>query len=289
MPSTILTTYPTLQTVMDLVRVYMNDWLAGQNNVPGEGQITTNNSPQVMPSLNSAIREMYRKLRNVGSPTLIRDNVQANLPANGATGPNIQTYLSQQGYFDGLTLQPSPTLPPDLLYPLELWEQQTNSGLPFVPMQRPQAGLPSAWNQGFALQFYEWRGGAQFTPGTGGGDALWFFGALCPITIRMRYTASMIQFLNSYPSYPLVFASTYVPLADCEDYLAYSVAFKISSAISGMTPPVMDLKAERDDALQDLRLATTRMLQEIDYQRQPYSGSAAQNGIGNSFGSNNLG
>jgi len=282
----ITTTYPTLETVMSLVRVYQNDWQAGATGTPGEGQITTDNSPQVMPALNAAIREMYRKLRNIGNPTLIRDNVLVNLPANGATGPNIQTYLSQQGYFDGLTLQANPKLPSDLLYPLELWEQQTGAGQPFCPMYTPQAGLPSCWNQGVALQVWEWRGGASYTPGTNGQDALWFVGAICPITIRIRYQSALTQFLNPSPTYPLIFASTYVPLMDCEDYLANSVAFKIARSISGMTPPVADLKASTEEALNDLRIAITRRQQEIEYHRPAYSPN--QSGENGSYGNNNL-
>jgi len=271
---TVTTTYPTLQTVMDAVRLYQNDWQAGATSTPGEGQITTNTSPQVMPALNAAIREMYRKLRNVGSPTLIRDNVLIDLPANGATGPSIQTYLSQQGYFDGLTLNANPKLPSDLLYPLSLMEQQTGNNLPFVPMVQPQGGLPTAFDQGVYLQVWEWRGGATFTAGAGGGDALWFVGAIVPITIRIRYQASLTQFTNPYPSYPLDFTATYVPLMDCEDYLALSVAFKISRAISGMTPPVTSIKEDLDAALFDLQNAITRRAQEIDYHRQPYASQA---------------
>lgn len=278
----ITTTYPTLQVVADTVRLYQNDWQSGATGTPGEGQITTNNSPQMMPALNAAIREMYRKLRNVGNPTLIRDNVLINLPANAATGPNIQTYLSQQGYFDGVTLQANPKLPSDLLYPLELWEQQTGNGTPFIPMSAPQAGLPPIWNQGLSLSVYEWRGGASYTPGTNGQDALWFWGAICPITIRIRYQAALTQFLNPSPSYPLVFSSTYVPLMDCEDYLALSVAFKIARSISGMTPPVTDLKADMEAALNDLRIAITRRMQEIEFHRPSYAGDSSSGGtIGN--------
>lgn len=249
---------------MNLVRVYQNDWLNS-----GAGQITTDTSPQTLPTLNAAIRELYRQLRNVGSPSLIRDNVLVNLPANGANGPGIQTNLSQQGYFDGQTLQPSPTLPPDLLFPLELWEQQTGSGLSFVPMQQPQAGLPSVMNQSFRLGVWEWRGGASFTQGAGGGDALWFIGALAPVTIRIRYQASLTQFLT-----PAVFSSSFVPIMDCEDVLAYKIAYKISSAISGETPPVLALKTNAESALSDLRNEIIRRAQEIDYHRQSYAPDA---------------
>lgn len=264
--ATITTTFPTLATIMNLVRVYQNDFQAGSTGTPGEGQITTNTSPQTLPALNAAIRELYRELRNVGSPSLLRDNVLVDLPANGATGPSVQTYLSQQGYFDGANLQVSPVLPPDLLFPLQLWEQQTGSALPFSPMGQPLAGLPSLMNQGFRLEFWEWRGGASFTAGSGGGDALWFVGALVPITIRIRYMAALTQFVS-----PIDFPNTYVPIMDSEDVLAYKVAYKISAGISGITPPVAALKDMADSALASLRNEIVRRAQEIDYQREPYT------------------
>ena len=278
---TLTGTYPSLEVIMNLVRVYQNDWLAGATNTPGEGQITTDTSPQTLPALNASIRELYRQLRNVGSPSLIRDNVLINLPANGATGPNVQTYLSQQGYFDGLTLQPSPVLPGDLLFPEFLWEQQTGSGLPFVPMFQPQAGLPSPLQQSTRLGVWEWRGGASFTPGAGGGDALFFVGSIAPITIRIRYKAALTQFVS-----PVNFPNTYVPIMDCEDVLAYKTAYKISSAISGMTPPVADLKANAEAALSDLKLEIIRRAQTIEYHREPYpagAGTTSNAGTTNTF------
>jgi len=262
----ITTTYPSLETILNLARIYMNDWLND-----GAGQITTDTSPQTLPTLNASVRELYRQLRNVGSPTLIRDNVQIALPANGATGPGVQTYLSQQGYFDGLTLQANPKLPSDLLFPYELWEQQTGSGLPFVLMQQPQAGLPSVIEQGGALVYWEWRGGASFTAGAGGGDALFFVGSIAPVTIRIRYQAAMTQFSGT-----IDFANTYVPVMDCEDALAYKVAYKISSAISGMTPPVQDLKANMESSLSDLKLEIIRRAQTIEYHRQAYATGSQQ-------------
>jgi hypothetical protein len=261
--------YPSMETVMNLVRVYLNDWLAGATNTPGEGQITTDTSPQTLPTFNSALRELYRQLRNVGTPSLIRDNVLINLPANGANGPGVQTNLSFQGYFDGLTQLFSPTLPPDMIAPLELWEQQTGTGLAFVPMCQPQAGLLSVQNQGSVLRYWEWRGGATFVQGAGGGDALWFVGSTCPITIRIRYLCTLSQFIQ-----PLVFASTYIPILDCEDVLAYKIAYKISSAISGITPPVAALKQNADAALADMRNEVVRRAQEVDYQRPSYNPGA---------------
>jgi|SRR6266850_1537789 len=258
--------YPSMGTVMDLVRVYLNDWLAGATGTPGEGQITTNTSPQTLPTFNAALRELYRQLRNVGAPSLIRDNVLINLPANALDGPTVQTTLSAQGYFDGSVQHATPTLPTDMIAPLELWEQQTGSGLPFVLMSQPQAGLASVQSQGTLLHYWEWRGGAPFIAGSGGGDALWFVGSLVPITIRLRYLAALTQFVA-----PLDFPTTFIPILDCEDVLAYKIAYKISSAISGITPPVAALKQNADAALADLRNEVVRRAQEVDYSRPSYS------------------
>ena len=65
-----------LETICNLIRALINDSQAGATNTPGEGQIFTDNpaiSPFVQPLLNSSIRKMYRILRNVGEPVLIKD------------------------------------------------------------------------------------------------------------------------------------------------------------------------------------------------------------------------
>jgi len=328
--------YPSLLTVSNLVRVFLNDWQKGATLTPGEGKITTDNplaSPQTLPALSSAIREVYRELRNVGKPRLIRDNVQANLPANSATGPTVQTYLAYSGYFDGGVLNPSPVLPSDLMEPLELWEQQTGNQLPFIRMHQPQFGLPSR-NQTFSLGDWEWREGQ-----------LNFVGALAPITIRMRYYAALAQFfppqisitawsvsgttvtfiaantlvagqsvylsgfVNStifngvtatvlssglsasqfqitlagvsgssdlgvalpVVNYSLVFASTSIPIQDCEEAVAYKAAAKIAKALSGVTPGTTDLTTEAVNAMQQLKNAVARRAQSVEYHREAYN------------------
>jgi hypothetical protein len=267
--------YPSLDSIMQLVRVFLNDWQAGVTGTPGEGQITTNSptlSPQTLPALNSAIRELYRELRNIGAPRLIRDNVQANLPVNGLTGCGVQTFLSFNGYFDGLTLQPSPVLPSDMLFPVELWEQQTGQALPFVRMSQPQFGLPSR-NQTFALGEWEWRE-----------DQLNFVGTLSPVTIRMRYMAALTQFpINT------VFASTFIPVLDCEEVVAYKTAYKIGFAMDGLTPAIADLKQSAIDAMTALKLQNIRRQQTQEFDRSPYaSGTTNGNSSGNSSSNSNI-
>jgi len=293
MPTYVTGGPPSLQTIADLVRVFLKDWQPGRNNVPGEGIITTNDStvsPQTLPALNSAIRWAFRKLRNVGDPRMIRDNVQVNLPVNSVTGPNIQTYLTYNGYFDGGVLNATPTLPQDLMFPLELFEQQTTSvtNLPFVRMTQCQFGLPSR-NQTFALGDWEWRNqpttntGLTTTPGTiNPPAAIAFVGSLTTVTIRMRYICSMTTFASLVAAdYPNV----YVPIIDCEEAVAYRAAFIISAALSGMTPGATMLQQQADEAMQDLRNSVVRRQQTVNYQRQSYD--AQTGGDGGYYGTGN--
>lgn len=254
--------YPTFETVMNLVRVYLNDWQAGATNTPGEGQITTDSptlSPQTLPSLNSSIRELYRELRLVNAPTLIKDNIIVTLPPVSsfvsAPNPQVQVQLSPLGFFDGWQIQNPPLLPADMLYPLEVWEQQANNGLPFVRMCQSEFGLPSR-NQTFCLNEWEWRG-----------DALWFVGALCSVTIRMRFLARFPTFFSP----DLDFTTTQIPVFDCEEAVAAKTAFKISRALNGMTPDTTALQQEAMEAMRQLKLAYVRRAQTIEYHRETYA------------------
>jgi hypothetical protein len=311
-----------------------------------------------MTAFNSSLRELYRGLRLIGAPTLIRDNVLVNLPANSVNGPGVQTNLSLQGYFDGGVLQTTPTLPNDLLFPLFLWEQQTGSGISFVPMTQPQAGLPSTMIQGSSLGVWEWRGGSSgYIPGQTGNDALWFIGSIVPTTIRLRYQSALAQFatlqfiitgwsaagnvitfqavnslvvdqtvqLAGFPvstffnglkvtvtgatglaftatvvgtsggtdqgfglptaNYPILYASTFVPVADCEEALAYNTAYKISLAISGPNPGVKELQANYLEAMRQLKNEYVRRAQTVEYNRQSYAGETNGDGYNSS---NNL-
>ena len=96
--------YPSLLDIANYVRALVNDSQAGLTDTPGEGQIFTDNpavSPFVQPMINASIREVYRELRNIGAPTLIKDNIIITglTPIWGANGlglpdPAVQTFLS---------------------------------------------------------------------------------------------------------------------------------------------------------------------------------------------------
>jgi hypothetical protein len=256
-----------LETICDLIRALINDSQSGATNTPGEGQIFTDNpaiSPFVQPMLNSSIRKMYRMLRNVGEPVLIKDNVILtglpiiNSPTQGLgqSDPSVQTILSPQGYFDGTQIWPNFQLPSDMLYPTKLWERHTGSNDPFREMDAPSGGLDSLL-QGPKLRQWEWRN-----------LNLNFRGATRQVDIRMRYYCSLPQFFSQ----TLDFNTTFVPVPDCTDFLAYDVATTYARMLG--SPGLAELSAAAAQEMHELKNANIRRMQHQTFERIPFGNSS---------------
>lgn len=248
---------------MNLVRALVNDSQAGATATPGEGQIITDNpsiSPFTQPFLNSAIRELYRELRNVGQPTLIKDNVLVegltpiNSPRYGLASPDpaVQVYLGFSGYFDGLQINSDLFLPNDVITVERVWERANNTNNAFLPMTQPQFGLPSV-NQGQAFGLWEWRN-----------DNIWMVGALGTRDLRLRYWAALPQFFSQ----TLDFASTFVPIIDCTDAVAYKTAAKYALMLG--SPNTKELQDGAKEQMFQLKQEHVRRSQSVDYHRIPY-------------------
>jgi hypothetical protein len=255
-----------LETIMNLVRALVNDSQAGATGTAGEGQIFTDNpeiSPFTQPFLNSSIRELYRELRNVGQPTLIKDNVIiSNLPVMnsptqglGVPDPAVQTFLSVNGYFDGVKFWPNLLLPTDLLYPEEVWERCSNTNNVFCCMTQAQFGLSPCY-QCQVFGQWEWRN-----------NNINFNGALEQRDIRLRYYASLPTFFSQ----TLNFSTTYVPILDCTDAVAYKTAVKYARMLG--SPGLADLAAEAKEQMFQLKNANTRRSQGVNYERIPFGNS----------------
>jgi hypothetical protein len=265
--------FASLETVMNLVRALVNDSQSGYTGTPGEGQIITDNpqiSPFTQPFLNSSIRELYRELRNVGEPALIKDNIIVSglTPVNGPQGlaspdPSLQVYLGFNGYFDGSTINSSLLLPSDVMYVERVWERQTGTNNSFTPMSQPQFGLEPR-QQTPRLQEWEWRN-----------YNINMVGSTQTNDIRLRYYCSLPQFFSEN----LDFDATFVPIIDCVDALAYKTAVKYATMLG--SPGLADLKIDAVEQMRQLKLAHVRRSQSIDYIRIPY-GSYNSNGGDNS-------
>ena len=266
MPVPVGPNYPSLESLMNTVRAICNDSFAGMTGTAGEGQIladvvpgTTVNNPFILNHLNSAIREVYRKLRNNSTPTLIQDNyILLNLDiisgplGAGMPDPTIQTYLDNTGYFYGTTYDTTIALPKDLLLPLRLWERLSGTTDTFIPMHQAIDGLPPSW-QTDRLENWEWRT-----------DRLNFMGATTPRDIRIRYQGVFPQFFTA----SMQFAATYVPIMDCEDAVAYLCAKRIAVALGSQA--ATSLGADAATHLYDLKNQQVRAMQQKHYVRRAF-------------------
>lgn len=261
--------YPSFDEIMNLVRALVNDSQAGINGIPGEGQVLTNSpsiSPFTLQFMNSAIRAVYRELRNIGAPTLIKDNVIISglTPIWGANGlgntdPAAQQYLSYSGFFDGHSINSLLQLPGDLLFPERVWERQTGTNNSFAPMNQDESGMASR-PQYPTLANWEWRN-----------DNIWFVGSTQTNDIRLRYYCSLPQFFSP----TLDFSSTFVPVLDSADAVAYKIAVMYARMLG--SPGLPDLIAEEKNQMFQLKNEYTRRTQSRDYRRIGYGHSGGDN------------
>jgi hypothetical protein len=142
-----------------------------------------------------------------------------------------------------------------MLYPTAVWERQTGSNDVFHCMGVPSGGLESAM-QGPYLKEWEWRN-----------NNLNFRGATQNVDIRMRYYSSLPQFFSQ----TLDFSSTYVPVLDCTDAVAYMTAVKYARMLG--SPGLADLIAESKNQMFQLKNANVRRMQHEVFARIPFGNS----------------
>ena len=100
---------------------------------------------------NSAYRQVQLKLMNVGKQTFTKDVGNfppITIPAVATVDPGLQIQLRFDG-ISGNIPNPanSPTLPEDMLEPLQLWERPTGTTNDFIPMVNLTAhgGIPEQY------------------------------------------------------------------------------------------------------------------------------------------------
>jgi len=258
-------TYPLLSDIMLLARSYVLD------TTPSTGQVFTDTAPFTLPFINAAIRELYRKMGNSGVGTLIQDNIilLGLTPVNGPQGlgivdPAVQVNVSYAGYFDGSTTNASLKIPQQVLSVMRMWERTTGTNTDFVPMRKAQFGLASR-NQTNILGDWEYRQ-----------DGIYMVGALQSTDIRFRATIQLTANVTGSD-----FSSISVPILDCTDALAYTLAYKFRAARAqgGDAELSGEYKQNAQDAIDELILRQVRSQQALDYHRMPYGEDSNQDGV----------
>ncbi len=235
--------YGTVVQVTNLVRALLND-----------RQGATFSDPFLLPLVQSAFRKVYRALENVGSESMIADNVQLVVPAVAGIDPGLQVSITD-------ATAPPNQLPVDLIVPAKIWERPNLSTQSFVEMfdMSDASGMPSV-PQGQTLTYWEWRG-----------DGLYFVGALQDTQIRLRYIKALPDVTS---------ASSNVLLRNVIDAVAH-----ITAAMAGLSRGsefVKMMEELAEDALFDLKAISVRRDQRRARRRRPFgrrSGSASWTGV----------
>lgn len=262
MPSVQQLAFPNMAEIMDEVRSIVDDTFPGTQGQMG--RVFTNDAPFTLPLFNSAFRWIQRKLRQEGATFPIIDNViLPALPPVVQGNPDVQTYVSFNGFFNGTSMFATPRLPSDCMQLLEVWERGTGTNLPFCPIFQPEGGLQSRF-QYQRNGAWEWRG-----------YKLYLNGATQLTDLRLRYQAGLPP-LTDIP--PEDFETTTVNILDCQDVIANHMAYMFSR---GRGAADLDsVKGDRDEAMDDMSNDWVRRSQSITYRRPQYSSSGDQNGQG---------
>ena len=250
--------YPTLEMIAQLFRAQVNDSFAGATNTPGEGVVMPDTNPDLLTFMNSALRDTYTDLRNVGDPELILDNyLLLDIPPLAAPDPTIQVSVAYTGYYNGSTWNSEWALPAGCQRVERIWERWSGGETNFTPMTPAPFGLP-ACQQVDRMGQWETRQ-----------NAIWMPGALVAIDLRMRCFITIPDFLSPIA---IDFSTTYVPILNCQNVV---VAKMLILYAKRFAPENYQMCVQDDERLTDkLRREIVRNMQNTEYQRAEYGSDA---------------
>ena len=224
MPVLSTTAYDQAESALNLTRALIND---------AAGSVF--NDATLMPLLNSAYRALQRELAEAGVSVLVS---QVDLDLSLTSGLTT-TELSDTS---------TPQLPTDLMVPHQLWEQQTNSGDLFVPLEKNRR-RPSESPTGYILAHV---GMARNT--------IQLLGATSDVTVRIRYEKVLPQ---------LVLGTDPILIRASNDALAYATA-AVAARARGARALAADMQSTAMEATQKLIERYIRPEQFKARRRKPY-------------------
>ncbi len=181
---------------------------------PIGGQVLSNTNAFSQQICNDAWRKMQNKLADFRYSGLQQETVFFSVPASGTTDPAAQAYINYAGYFDGVTLQPNPFLPQNMIRPYELTERQAGSNALFTEMDPLLWSLPRVPKANWNRQWL-WRN-----------DSLYLPGALTTTDISVLYAGLLADFTDG----SLPWFQEQVPIMYCLDSFADYICREICVA-----------------------------------------------------------
>lgn len=229
--------YDTLEDVLNTARVRVNDAIQQL-----QGDILTDTAVFTLTYITAAWRRFQQILANYGISIMKRDKIILDVPAATQTDYGTQVWFDWDGFFDGTTFQSAPVVPPDLIFPLDLWERVHGNTQTFFPMDQPENGLSTVEQTNLDRQ-WEWRDNKIFMPGATG-----------TTDIRLRYMGFLPDFVDAGTT---PFNAQFVPIVNALSPFAYFICCEFSKSRG-------DLDAGQFD---QLAIAETRFIFDRDPQQ----------------------
>jgi hypothetical protein len=206
------------EEILQYARAISNDAIGGI-----AGDILADSQPYIFPILEGCYEDLQDRLINGGVNTFYTYAVITGLTAVATTDPTTQVQLTYTGYFDGVTMHATPTLPSNMLMPLEIWERQTGSTAAWSPVQQVSDSI-STRPQTSIFGLFDWQT-----------DELWFPGATLSRDIKLKYILYAPE---------LTGASSPVLVARCKEALACLLVAEMADARGGTDADRFEARAE---------------------------------------------
>lgn len=243
MPSLTVSPYPTAEDVLEAARVMSND-----ATMSIDGDILSDDQPYTFPMLNLCFEELQKRLVRGGMNTYSKTGIVTGLTAVDSSDPTTQVILMYSGYYDGANLAANPTLPDDLIVPLEIWERQTASISQWYKMGQVSDAITTTGQTG---RFSEWNWET---------DQLFLPGATQSNDLKMKYLAFAPRITGP---------DSFVFVVGCKVALAALIG-EMASAARGGSQAAAYYKAKADAEIALLLAPYARKEQYASFQRKPF-------------------
>lgn len=244
--------YPQVENCLQAARVICND--AAQSIL---GNLLADSQPFTLPMADLAHKTLRKMLTKAGVNTYSKYGTVTGLLQSATTDPTVQMQLMYSGYFNGQSNSSTPTLPSDLIEPLELWERATvtsgtNTGS-WVPMKQASDSISTRTiTSRFGIWDYE-------------SDILYLPPASQSNDVKMKYLVATPR---------LTAVDQQVPILDCEVAMGSLIAELLSMGRGGAEATAQfHARAEAEVIL--MVSPTDRKEQYSAYNRKPFRGTRA--------------
>jgi len=181
---------------------------------PIGGSIVGNTNSFSQQVVNDAFRKMQSKLADLRYSGLQSETVFTGVAAIATNDPIAQCYINYAGYYNGVTLLPSPVLPQNFIRPYDLTERPSGTTQLFTEMDPLMWSLPRVPKANWNRQWL-WRA-----------DTLYLPGALVNTDIAILFA----QFFPDFVDATVPWFQETVPIMYCLDSFADYIAREICVA-----------------------------------------------------------